>query len=367
MWDGFVQLLELVFSNFLTVIFIFLILMPILARQQRHGDLVRAFSKLQKKRQSQIITLVHRIESMGFLGIPRFGYIDLNDAEEVIAAIRATPDDKPLEIMMHTPGGLVLAALQIARAVKAHPGPTRVFIPHFAMSGGTMIALAADEIVMTDHAIMGPIDPQIDGWPAAAFVRLREAKSIDATSDDTLLLAEMSEMAIAQVTDAARELLSGTVSDNAANAIAEQLATGKWNHDYPIYAHEARELGLHVTTDMPQDFMNLMTLFPNTMRNRSGVRYLASRIFGGGSQRSGVHAGAQQGAPYNGGHHGGVGGGSLGGGTALGGGDSLPGNIVARGRAGRQISFGPWNPNDVETTGQIPPLDNSQRAGRRKS
>ncbi len=356
------QLLELVFSNFLTVIIIFLILMPILTRQQRHGDLVQAFSKLQKKRKSQIITLVHRIESMGFLGIPRFGYIDLNDAEEVIAAIRATPADKPLEIMMHTPGGLVLASLQIARAVKAHPGPTRVFIPHFAMSGGTMVALAADEIVMTDHAIMGPIDPQIDGWPAAAFVRIRDAKSIDATSDDTLLLADMSEMAINQVKDAARELLSGTVSDNAANSIAEQLATGKWTHDYPIYAHEAQSLGLNVTTNMPQDFMELMALFPNTMRNRSGVRYLVSRLFGGrqGQAIRAPHANgnsAQGGGPQFGGGQGGV---------PLGGGASLPSNIVARGRGGRQISFGPWNPNDVETTGQIPPLDNSQRAGRRK-
>ena len=34
-----------------------------------------------------------------------------------------------------TPGGLVLAATQIARAIQGHKGKVTVFVPHYAMSG----------------------------------------------------------------------------------------------------------------------------------------------------------------------------------------------------------------------------------------
>jgi ClpP class serine protease len=66
-------------------------------------------------------------------------------------------DDVPLDMVLHTPGGLVLAALQIAQAVRDHKSKVTVFVPHYAMSGGTLIALSADEIVMCKHSILGPI------------------------------------------------------------------------------------------------------------------------------------------------------------------------------------------------------------------
>ncbi|MFW1396682.1 SDH family Clp fold serine proteinase, partial [Vibrio parahaemolyticus] len=84
-------------------------------------------------------------------------YIDVNDSEDVLRAIHMTDDDVPLDIVLHTPGGLVLAALQIARAIRAHKAKVTVFVPHYAMSGGTLIALAADEIVMCRHSVLGPI------------------------------------------------------------------------------------------------------------------------------------------------------------------------------------------------------------------
>jgi len=54
------------------------------------------------------------------------------------------------------PGGLVLAAEQIAPALRRHSGTVTVFVPRYAMSGGTLIALAADEIVMDPNAVLGP-------------------------------------------------------------------------------------------------------------------------------------------------------------------------------------------------------------------
>ena len=80
--------------------------------------------------------------------------------------------------MLHTPGGLVLAALQIAKAIREHKAKVTAFVPHYAMSGGTLIALAADEIVMCKHSVLGPSDPQLGQSPAVSLI-----------DDQTLVLA----------------------------------------------------------------------------------------------------------------------------------------------------------------------------------
>lgn len=254
---------------------IFFFIIPALTRRQRGAELERLFSKIQRKRKSRIIAIVHRQEPMGLLGIPVLRYIDLNDAEDVLEAIRTTPKNTPIEMVLHTPGGLVLPALQIARALKAHPARTTVFVPHYAMSGGTLIALAADEIVLNQHAVLGPIDPQIGGVPAASLLRLRQEKSADATDDYTLVLADVGAMAIDQLKRAARDLLKGAVSDNAAAAVADQLASGRWTHDYPIEAGEAREIGLNVSTSMPAEITELMAMFPDRL-SRTSVKFVGA-------------------------------------------------------------------------------------------
>ena len=175
------------------LLLLFFFILPAFARRQRNAEIEKLFARIQKKRRSRIIAIVHRDEPMGFLGIPVLRYIDLNDSEDVLEAIRRTPANQTLELVLHTPGGLVLPALQIARAVKAHKGTTRVFVPHYAMSGGTLIALAADEIVLNDHAVLGPIDPQIGGLPAASILRVARQKSPDATDDYTLVLADLGQ------------------------------------------------------------------------------------------------------------------------------------------------------------------------------
>jgi len=93
-------------------------------------------AQIEKMRGSRVILLVHRQETMSLLGFPIMRYIDINDSEEVLRAIHMTDEDVPLDIILHTPGGLVLAALQIARAVQSHKGKVTVFVPHYAMSGG---------------------------------------------------------------------------------------------------------------------------------------------------------------------------------------------------------------------------------------
>src|SRR5258705_11572376 len=120
--------------------FMFSALQPLLRQRMLEAMRTRKIVQLESERKSRVILLVHRQETMRLLGFPLMRYIDINDAEEVLRAIQMTDDDVPLDIVLHTPGGLVLAAMQIARAVREHKGKVTVFVPHYAMSGGTLIS-----------------------------------------------------------------------------------------------------------------------------------------------------------------------------------------------------------------------------------
>ena len=256
--------------------FIFSAIQPMLRQQMLEAMRTRKIAQLERERKSRVILLVHRQETMRLLGFPIARYIDINDSEDVMRAIQMTDDDVPLDLVLHTPGGLVLAALQIARAISNHKARVTVFVPHYAMSGGTLIALAADEIVMTRHSVLGPIDPQLGQSPAASLIKVVEQKPIERVSDETLILADVGRKAIAQVKQSAGELMKRSLPAEQAAALAEKLATGTWTHDYPIWATTAKELGLHVSTDMPDDVLDLMKLYPQPVRtqNGGGVEYL---------------------------------------------------------------------------------------------
>jgi ClpP class serine protease len=149
-------------------------------------------------------------------------------------------------------------------------------VPHYAMSGGTLIALAADEIVMCKHSVLGPIDPQIGQSPAASLIKVVEEKPIARIDDQTLVLADVGRKAITQVKESATDLLQRRLPADQASALAEKLATGTWTHDYPIWASTARALGLPVSTDMPDAVLDLMKLYPQPVKAQSGggVEYL---------------------------------------------------------------------------------------------
>jgi ClpP class serine protease len=255
--------------------FMFTALQPLLRQRMLEAMRTRKIAQIERDRNSRVILLVHRQETMRLLGFPLMRYIDVNDSEDVLRAIHMTDDEVPLDIVLHTPGGLVLAALQIARAIRTHKAKVTVFVPHYAMSGGTLIALAADEIVMCRHSVLGPIDPQLGQSPAASLLKVVEQKPIAEIDDQTLVLADVGRKAIAQVKAAAKELLTDKMPEDKAEALAEKLSTGQWTHDYPISPAEAKELGLPVSTNMPDAVLELMTLYPQPVRSQGGgVEYL---------------------------------------------------------------------------------------------
>jgi ClpP class serine protease len=266
--------------SLLDILWVFILLsaiQPVISQRLMDAMRRRKIADIEKKRGSRVIVMVYRQETMRFLGFPLMRYIDMNDAEAVLRAIHMTDEDVPLDIVLHTPGGLVLASIQIARAIKAQRGKVTVFVPHMAMSGGTLIALAADEIVMCEHSMLGPIDPQINGMPAASLIHVAEQKPIAEVDDQTLILADMGRKATKQLESAATELLSEHIPQERAAEIARLLTSGTWTHDYPILPAEAQKLGLPVTTNMPPEVMELMTLYPQPMRTQPSVEYLPTR------------------------------------------------------------------------------------------
>src|SRR4030088_173910 len=218
------------FGDLVWLFFIFSAIQPMLQQRMLEAMRVRKIAQLESERKSRVILLVHRQETMRFLGFPVARYIDINDSEEVLRAIRMTDAEVPLALVLHTPGGLVLAALQIAKAVREHKAKVTVFVPHYAMSGGTLVALAADEIVMCEHSVLGPIDPQLGESPASSLIKVIADKPVAKIDDKTLILADVGRKAITQVKQAASELLTRRVPAEKAGALADKAPRGPWTN-----------------------------------------------------------------------------------------------------------------------------------------
>jgi ClpP class serine protease len=261
-------------SEFIFLLLFLLILVPPIQRRMLNGRRYRAIRKLEQKRGSRVITLIHRQESVSLLGIPLRRFIDVEDSEQVLRAVRLTPDTIPIDLVVHSPGGLVLAAEQIARALHRHPAKVTVLVPHYAMSGGTMLALAADEILMDENAVLGPVDPQIGQWPAASIVKVAAEKPTERVNDETLILADIARKAQSQVKEFVRNVLLDDFPEERADKIAEQLTSGVWTHDYPLTFEMLAQIGLPVSSELPTEVFALMDLYPQLGRQRPSVQYV---------------------------------------------------------------------------------------------
>jgi len=263
--------------EFTDIFWIFLVgasVLPAIRQKLREIARLRKLRELEKRRNSRAIALIHRQETMAFLGIPLFRYIDIDDSEQILRAIRMTDSDVPIDLILHTPGGLVLAAEQIAYALCAHEADVTVFVPHYAMSGGTLIALAADQVMMDENAVLGPVDPQLKDMPAASILSAASKKDVNELDDQTLILADVGEKAIKQVKQTVIRIVAHRADREQAEEMAETLATGTWTHDYPITVTEARALGVPVSIDVPEEVYELMDLYPQTAQRRPSVEYI---------------------------------------------------------------------------------------------
>jgi hypothetical protein len=90
---------------------------------------------------------------------PNLVSINDEDVQAFMEALSGLRNDN-LDLILHTGGGSAEAADAIVSYLRQKYKNIRIIIPQVAMSAGTMLACAADSIVMGKHSSIGPIDPQ---------------------------------------------------------------------------------------------------------------------------------------------------------------------------------------------------------------
>ncbi|MDO9534170.1 MAG: hypothetical protein Q7J85_02300 [Bacillota bacterium] len=256
------------------LLFIISVFLPFLRQYRINAARFKVLRSLQKKRNSQVITLIHRQEFLSFLGVNLTRFINIEDSEQILRAIRLTPGHVPIDLILHTPGGLILASEQISAALQKHPAKVTVFVPHYAMSGGTMIALSADEIIMDENAVLGPVDPQIGSYPAVSILKAVELKNKNRLDDQTLILADIATKAVKQVEDTIYRILLKHMDEEKSRGIARVLSQGRWTHDFPLTSEILKEFGLSISNDVPWEIYSLMAFYTHPPSRRPSVQYI---------------------------------------------------------------------------------------------
>jgi ATP-dependent protease ClpP protease subunit len=197
---------------------------------------------------------------------------EVNDGDKngFMATIHELDRSKGLDLVLHTPGGDVAATESLVGYLRLmFDGNIRVIIPHMAMSAGTMIALAANTIVMGKHSSIGPIDPQVGGVAAHAIIDEFEQAKREITANPLTaavwqpIIAKYSPTLIgecAKAIDWATSIVkdwlaTGMFADqddpiDRACRVVEQLGSHNETlaHNRHISACKARELGIHVVS-----------------------------------------------------------------------------------------------------------------------
>jgi ClpP class serine protease len=267
-------------GNVWVIFLIFTFLIPRLQQTMLQNARSSALRNLGKKRGTNVVSLIHRQETISLFGLPISRYLDIDDSEDLLRVIRMTPDDQPIDLIIHTPGGIALAATQVAFALKEHKGWTTVMVPHYAMSGGTLIALAADEILMDPHAVLGPVDPQIGTqkgtYSASSILKVVERKKTDEIDDETLYLAEEAGKAVSQMKDTVGKLIGDKHPAERVEKIIEDLVAGKYTHDFPVTSDVVCGLlGQCAKKELPREVYRLMNLYKmGQQQRRPSVEYV---------------------------------------------------------------------------------------------
>lgn len=260
-----------VLKNIFWVLFMGSFLWSVLSNKLINSERQKVIHQIEQERGSKVITMIHRQETVGFFGVPLKQYIKMEDAEAILRTIREIPDDKPIDLIVHTPGGMLLPAYQIARALKNHKGKVTVFVPHYAMSGGTLIALAADEIVMDRNAVLGPIDPQLStghgAMPAVSVLKIPEHKDWEDIDDQVVVLYDQASKILNQMKQYVKYLINDRANGRA-DRIINRLVKGQVTHDYPVFFNEAKKLGLPVSDKMPSLIYRLMDFYPQPFNKK---------------------------------------------------------------------------------------------------
>jgi hypothetical protein len=206
----------------------------------------------------------------GFLSKPGILQTDINDEDTngFMMAVHRLERDRGLDLVLHTPGGSIAATQSIVRYLREmFEDDIRAIVPQMAMSAGTMMACACKEILLAKHSNLGPIDPHLNGIPAAGVIDEFERAYIEIREDAGKIplwqviigqyrptFLSQCENAVAWSKSFVREQLASVMfaddedPGNHAGRIVERLTdySGNKSHSRHIAYDECEEIGLKV-------------------------------------------------------------------------------------------------------------------------
>ena len=232
-------------------------------------------SKSQVERAgAKTIAIIHDFDNPMHYQSPEREDLSTREAFEVLAAIRAAGEGTPLNIVLHTPGGMRMAAELIATALKDRPNTT-AYVPYCAMSAGTMIALSCSKVVMGKHACLGPIDTQFAGFPADGFTRLLKEKPVDQISDLWLMVSYLVEKDLKTARQRACDLLNRAhFGNDDACRLTDFLSSGDMPHGERIGRARAAEIGVNVAKeDCPDAVYKMVETRLELLRSMQGPNF----------------------------------------------------------------------------------------------
>lgn len=196
--------------------------------------------------------------------------IDRNDIIGFVDLLHNIPENEPVDLFLHTFGGDVDACEKLVRLIHANVVESRfrVVVPDVAKSAGTLMALGANEILMSDTSELGMIDPQFpmrdnqgnEFWHSViayldAHQEHAEALRVDPRDPVAMLRLDNFDAKIVRkfqgIRDRVRTFAEDLLKRNglAASTISSELMSpSRWKtHGQPITHADAAQLGLPVT------------------------------------------------------------------------------------------------------------------------
>lgn len=217
--------------------------------QQQWVKLQSDFQAAWPRRGRKVIFLIH----------DQYDRISDDDVVEVLGQINDISKSKPVDVILHTRGGSASATDQIAATLVARPR-TAAFVPIFANSGGTEIALSTQTIYMGRGAELGPFDLLFNGRPARDLIRLAEELGdkappglrLDAIEATRALKEEARK--VCKVINRTHKGFLGWRGCELAN----KLTSGDFPHSFGISFKQARKLHMNVRKSVPKSVYVLL-------------------------------------------------------------------------------------------------------------
>lgn len=208
--------------------------------------------KIEEENNSVLISLIHSKKSgaFGLSFLDSYKTVSLSDAACIIRILRDIDPNKTLDIVVNTTGGDLTHTEVICNALINHKGLVRVYIPLYAYSAGTLIALCGDEIHIEKNGVLGQVDPQLGWLSANTILEFSDSESIQNflilnqswIGDAVKLLRTQAQKAFTNVERLLTKICiaKGYEEDKIKKLIVE-LASGKYNHDKPFFYKDVKD------------------------------------------------------------------------------------------------------------------------------